>query len=109
MSALSPAEAARELGGWLDPQGRLGRWPTKRKLQVAAVHYLVAKFERSRTYSEAEVSEILDRWAPFRDAPLLRRTMIEVRLLDRHPNGSAYWVAESLHPGAGREDYVSNE
>jgi hypothetical protein len=55
--------------------------------------YLVAKFERGRRYSEPEVNEILDTWAPFRDAALLRRTMIEEHLLERTPDGREYWVA----------------
>ena len=89
---LSPADAARELGSRLDAQGRLKRWPTRRKYQRAAVFYLVAKFERVRRYSEAEVNDVLDAWAPFRDAALLRRTLIEERLLERTPDGREYWV-----------------
>lgn len=91
-SPMSPAEAARELGNFLDAQGRLLQWPTRRRLQRAAVFYLVAKFERARRYSEPEVNETLDRWAPFRDAPLLRRTMVEEGLLERTVDGREYWV-----------------
>lgn len=94
MTSLSPAEAAKELGHWLDAQGRLPQWPTKRKYQRAAVFYLVAKFERGRRYSEPEVNETLDTWAPIRDAALLRRTMIEEKLLERTPDGREYWVLE---------------
>lgn len=94
MNPPTPAEAARELGHWLDAQGRLTQWPSKRKLQRAAVFYLVAKFERGRVYGEAEVSAVLDSWAPFRDAALLRRTMVEERLLDRTPDGREYRVRE---------------
>jgi hypothetical protein len=93
MFAPSPADAARQLGHWLDAQGHLAQWPTRRKLQRYAVFYLVAKFERGRRYSEPEVNEILDTWAPFRDAALLRRTMIEEHLLERTPDGREYWVA----------------
>lgn len=93
MTALSPAEAARELGQWLDPQGRLRQWPTKRRFQRAAVFYLVAKFEGVRRYSEPEVNAILDAWAPFRDAALLRRTLIEEHLLERTADGREYWVS----------------
>lgn len=94
MSPPTPAEAAKELGTWLDPQGRLRAWPTRRRYQRAAVFYLVAKFERGRDYSEPEVNEILDHWAPFRDSALLRRTMIEERLLARTSDGARYWLAE---------------
>ena len=92
--APSPAEAARELAGWLDGGGHLVRWPTKRKLQRAAVFYLVAKFERARAYTEAEVNAVLDTWAPFKDAALLRRTMVEERLFERTPDGREYRVVE---------------
>jgi hypothetical protein len=90
---MTPAEAVQELGRWLDGQGRLSRWPAKRRLQQAAVSYLVAKFEVSREYSEAEVNNVLDEWAPFHDAALLRRTLIEARLLARTSDGARYWVA----------------
>ena len=90
----SPAEAAKELGNWLDAQGRLRQWPTRRRYQRAAVFYLVAKFEHARRYTEPEVNETLDLWAPFRDAALLRRTLIEEHLLERTPDGREYWVAE---------------
>ncbi|MGE3077087.1 MAG: DUF2087 domain-containing protein [Dehalococcoidia bacterium] len=93
---MTPAEAARELGHRLDAQGRLSQWPTKRKFQRAAVFYLIAKFERDRPYTEPEVGAILDQWAPFRDAALLRRTMIEERLLSRTPDGSEYRVAGTV-------------
>jgi len=93
VSGPSPADAARELGEtWLDRQGRLKQWPTRRRLQRAAVFYLIAKFERARQYTEPEVNEILDTWAPFKDAPLLRRTLIEEGLLGRTTDGREYWV-----------------
>lgn len=93
MAPLTPSEAARELARWLDAQGRLRQWPTRRGTQRAAAFYLIAKFESGRRYSEAEVNEILDRWAPFRDAALLRRTLVEEGLLARTADGREYWVA----------------
>ena len=62
MTTPTPAEAARELGHWLDPQGR------------------------------SSVTEVLDRWAPFRDAALLRRTLVEEGLIARTPDGREYWT-----------------
>lgn len=102
MNAPTPAEAAKELGRRLDAKGRLGQWPTKRKFQRAAVFYLVAKFERGRRYTESEVNDILDSWAPFRDAALMRRTMVEEGLLERTTDGREYWVAEQpVHASGG--------
>lgn len=96
MTAPTPAEAARRLGTWLDAQGRLTGWPAKRSLQVNAAYYLVAKFEGSRRYSEAQINAILDSWSLFRDAARLRREMVELGVLGRTPDGREYW----LEPGA---------
>ncbi|MCC7089494.1 MAG: DUF2087 domain-containing protein [Dehalococcoidia bacterium] len=98
MSAPSPAEAARRLGTWLDPQGRLTGWPAKRSLQVLAACYLVAKFEGSRRYSEPEVNAILDTWSLFRDAARLRRDMVDLGLLGRTPDGREYWLEPAPEP-----------
>ncbi len=94
MTAISPAEAAKELVTWLDAQGRLVQWPSKYKAQRVAAAYFVAKFERGRRYSESEVNEVFDRWTLFRDAAILRRTMVEEHLLDRTADGSQYWLAD---------------
>jgi hypothetical protein len=92
VTAVRPEEAARQLGQRLDPQGRLVRWPTKLGQQRLAVAYLVAKFERGRRYTEGEVNAVLDEWSLFRDAAILRRTMVEEGLLGRTLDGREYWV-----------------
>ena len=92
MTRPTPAEAARELAHRLDAQGRLIRWPTKLGHQRLAVAYLVAKFERGRRYSEAEVNAVLDDWSLFRDAAILRRTLVEEGWLERTADGREYWV-----------------
>ena len=93
MSGVTPADAAKELAHRLDAQGRLIQWPTKLKQQRLAVAYLVAKFERGRRYSEAEVNAVLDAWSLFRDAAILRRTMVEEGWLERTADGREYWVS----------------
>lgn len=98
MSAPSPAEAARVLGSWLDSQGRLTGWPAKRALQVLASHYLVAKFDGSRRYSESEINAILDAWSLFRDAARLRRDMVDLGLLARTTDGREYWLDAGRAP-----------
>jgi hypothetical protein len=95
MTRPTPSEAAKQLGHWLDAQGRLVQWPTKYTAQRMAVNYLVAKFERGRRYSEAEVNEVLEGWSLFRDAALLRRTMIEEKLLERTADGREYWLSDT--------------
>ena len=54
--------------------------------------FSVAKFEAGRRYNEAEVNALLDEWTMFRDAAILRRTMVEEGLLGRTADGREYWV-----------------
>lgn len=98
MTVATPWEAARELAHRLDAQGRLRQWPARFKYQRLAAAYLVAKFEMQRTYSEAEVNAVLDRWTLFRDAAALRRTMVEEHLLERKADGSEYRVTPPIVP-----------
>ena len=42
------------------------------------------------------MNRILDDWALFRDAPLLRRSLVDLGYLVREPDGSRYWVAAAL-------------
>ncbi len=54
--------------------------------------FSAAKFEAGRRYNEAEVNALLDEWTMFRDAAILRRTMVEEGLLGRTADGREYWV-----------------
>jgi hypothetical protein len=85
-----PLRSQAGVGRWLDPGGRLARWPTKRSDQLLALQYLVGKFESGRSYTEAEVNDVLKHWHTFSDWPLLRRELYEAGLIDRNRDGSEY-------------------
>lgn len=89
-----PEEAQRQLSGWLNGQGQLARWPAKQRIPRLALAYLVARFDRGRRYSEPEVNEVLGPWHLFHDPAILRRSLYDRGLMDRTPDGSAYWLAE---------------
>jgi len=86
--------APTELRGYLDAQGRLKRYPTRRKkvVQSLALAYLASKFEAGRSYSEAEVNELLRRWHTFEDWALLRRELFEQGYINRTQDGASYWA-----------------
>ena len=73
-----------------DAQGRLARWPTRRALQVLVLWGLWLRFDAKRRYSEREVNEVLNAHHAFGDHCLLRRELIELRLLTRTPGGAEY-------------------
>lgn len=72
------------------PDGPLSDFPTKEKRKIAVLRNIVKRFEVGKQYTEKEVNEILKK--VYDDYVLLRRYLIEYGFLDRHNDGSAYWV-----------------
>jgi hypothetical protein len=85
---LSPA-ADRTLR-LFDAQARLLRWPNKRAEQVLALWCLWMAFDGKRRYSEREVNEVLNLHHAFGDHCLLRRELVELKLLARTAGGEQY-------------------
>jgi hypothetical protein len=73
-----------------DAQGRLLRWPSRRAEQVLALWCLWLPFDGKRRYSEREVNEVLNVHHAFGDHCLLRRELVEAKLLARTPGGGEY-------------------
>jgi hypothetical protein len=86
--ALGPA-ADRVLRQF-DAHGRLLRWPSRRAEQVLALWCLWLPFDGKRRYSEREVNEVINAHHAFGDHCLLRRELVEARLLARTPGGAEY-------------------
>lgn len=76
---------------FLDEQGRVTALPQKQAKRAAVLEYLAQKFEFDNDYTEKEVNEICLAWHTFNDYFLIRRSLIEARLLLRMPDGSRYW------------------
>ncbi len=73
-----------------DGEGRLMRWPSRRPEQVLALWCLWRVFDSKRRYTEREVNEVLNRQHGFGDHCLLRRELVEMKLLARTPGGAEY-------------------
>lgn len=83
-----------ELRSYLDEQGRVKEWPSKRnrgKFQQLVLEYLRSKFDPTFIYTEKQVNALLNEHHTFGDPALLRRELFERGMLDRIPNGAAYW------------------
>ena len=74
-----------------DEAGRLVRWPSKFAVQRFAMWALWMRFDASRVYTEREVNTHLNAWATFGDPVTLRRELINMKLLARKSDCSAYW------------------
>lgn len=74
-----------------DEHGRLSRWPYKFSVQRLAMWGLWLRFDSGRTYTEREVNEILKAWTTYGDHVTPRRELVNMQLLGRKSDCSAYW------------------
>lgn len=73
--------------------GRLIRYPKKRKQKLIILKALTKKFNASELYNEKEVNEILK--VHFDDFVTIRRDLYEYKFIDRKDDGSEYWIMEN--------------
>jgi hypothetical protein len=73
-----------------DDRGRLVRWPAKYSIQRLALWVLWTRFDSGRIYSEKEVNAVLKDANTFDDHVILRRELIDHRLLARKSDCSEY-------------------
>ena len=77
----------RVLQNFLTEDGRLRTIPAKHSKLLVVLDHLAQEFEPGRTYSEAEVNEMLRRFHP--DFAALRRYLVENGFMTRED--SLYW------------------
>jgi len=80
-----------EVKKFLDKDEKIKIWPAKKNSKLEVLKYLASKFECGKNYKEKEVNDIIEKWHTFGDYFLLRRGMIENKLLLRTRDGSKYW------------------
>lgn len=83
-----------EISKFLDGEGRLTLFPSKRRNKVILLFYLASKFASETIYTEKQVNEIIDANHTFQDKWLLRRELVNLGLLCRLTDGSQYWLAK---------------
>lgn len=88
-AALGP-HAAKALTQF-DEHGRLARWPYKFSVQRMAMWGLWLRFDSGRSYTEREVNDLLKAWTTYGDHVTPRRELVEMGLLGRKSDCSAYW------------------
>ncbi|WP_338865701.1 DUF2087 domain-containing protein [Myxococcus stipitatus] len=93
--ADSKAAVSVKLARYLDAEGRLKSWPSKRSVQLEALRYLAGRLPTGVEWSERELNEQLKSLATFGDWALLRRDLCDARWLDRSPDGRRYWRVPS--------------
>jgi GNAT superfamily N-acetyltransferase len=81
---------------YLDNKGIIKIWPSKRTDKLIVLKYLVKAFQYNKFYTEKEVNRLIDENHSFNDYFLLRRELIDNKLLYRTRNGAKYWRGDFL-------------
>lgn len=84
----------QDINRFLDESGKIKVWPTKKDMQIEILRYLATKFEFNHDYKEKEINAIIEQWHSFGDYFLLRRGLVDYKLLFRTRDGSKYWREE---------------
>lgn len=79
--------------------GPLTSYPHKEKRKYVVLRHLLHFFDLQKNYTEKEINAVLK--PIYKDYVLLRRNLIEYGFLDRTPDGSAYWVRDSIKTTEG--------
>ncbi len=82
------------LKNFLDTEGRLTAYPSKRKMKLYALIYIAEKIEKDRVYTEKEINAVLNEWHTFNDPATLRRELYTHKFLDRDSYGKEYRMEE---------------
>jgi len=83
---------ASQLGNILDKEGKVTGLPRNRVKHLLALKYLASKFEPGKNYTEKEVNETLNRHHNFGNPALLRRELIDNKILSRTDDCRKYWL-----------------
>lgn len=81
--------------------------PVKEKRKYIMICMIVFAFEKDKIYTEKDVNEIIKPMVD--DYVLIRRYLIDYKMLSRTPDGKAYWLTADLekyqafHVGQGHE------
>lgn len=86
---------SRLLKRLMDDTGRISRWPKRRWERQLVLDFVIEHFTPGEVMTEAEVGVALNRVHSFNDAALLRRWLVDLGMLERRRDGSAYWRPEA--------------
>lgn len=78
------------------PNGEIKQIPLQQKKQQILIryarHHVLTALEPGKQYTEKEINLLIKQLNP--DAAFFRRTFVDTGYLNRHDNGSAYWLTE---------------
>jgi hypothetical protein len=91
------------------PDGRIVAIPTKRRALVLVLIEVLAALDPDQVYDEKRLNGLLGEFHP--DFALLRRELIDYRLLERNAHTGEYWVNPNppTHTGSQAQEMAGLE
>ena len=102
-AAAEPTPRARldkveKAARYFDAEGVLQSWPSRYADQMLCLWVLWSRIPRGTVFTEIEISTHLRDWNDFGDHALIRRAMIDGKMLERNQNGLEYRRVERTPP-----------
>lgn len=76
---------------YLDADGCVKIWPSKRKNKVYILKYIAAGMEKDVQYTEKELDAHIQKMIVFDDYVIVRRELFENKFVNRTLDGKLYW------------------
>lgn len=83
---------------YFDADGRMASWPARFAHQSLCFWVLWSRLPAGAVFTEQEISELIKSWHLFGDHAILRRGMIDARLIIRTQDGREYRRIEQKPP-----------
>lgn len=83
---------------FFDEDGQLIRWPKKFSERMICLWVMWSRIPAKKFFSEKQISDLLDKEHLFGDYALLRRELVDRRMMDRTADGSQYKRLEIRPP-----------
>jgi hypothetical protein len=102
-AALEPGPRAdigqvEKTARYFDDDGVLVSWPSRLAHQTLSQWVFWSRIPRGETYDERGISALIKGWHAFGDHAIIRRAMVDAKMLERNQNGREYRRIEQVPP-----------
>jgi len=98
--AMPPADLnqVEKAARYFDAEGVLMSWPARLNLQTLSQWVFWSRIPSEVVFTEREISELIRHWHDFGDHALIRRAMVDAKMLERTVDGREYRRIERAPP-----------
>jgi hypothetical protein len=91
-------EQVTKTARYFDDQGVLISWPSRLAHQTLSQWVFWSRIPRGETFDEHGISALIKGWHAFGDHAIIRRAMVDAKMIERNQNGREYRRIEQVPP-----------